>query len=538
MKRAAIYARFSSELQSESSIDDQIALCRTFCIREGFAIAAEHSDRALSGASVHGRAGLAALREDVIARRCDVVVVEDFDRLSRGMGDLPKLWEEMQFSGVQLIAVNDGAADQIKIGVRGIVGALYLTDLRNKTRRGLEGKLRAGMRAGGLPYGYRPIAGRPGEHVIYEPEAEIVRRIFREYAAGGTPRTIAYGLNKDAIPPVRGRAWNASTLNGSQKRGTGLLANEIYRGEIVWNKVGKMKNPATGKRVPRINARSEWRHVPAPHLRIVDDVTFEAVQAERQRRANGPMVRRNVPQRLLSGLLKCSVCGSSVVAAGSKKGRRFGMCTRARESGSCENRRVVFLDVIENAVIEGLKAQLTHPLVIAEAARAYHAEMRRLDGERSRTRATDERRAGELRRSIDRMVDSLAAGEVSGAIIGPRIAEAEIHLNKLERAMGGAAVPEVVTLHPKAIEHYLAAVSALADTLAAGNIADAAKPIRELVHSIVIYPRSGREPVRFDIRGRLAALLNDAGGKGLGPLVPRDRIELPTRGFSIHCSTD
>jgi site-specific DNA recombinase len=130
MKRAAIYARFSSELQSESSIDDQIALCRTFCIREGFAIAAEHSDRALSGASVHGRAGLAALREDVIARRCDVVVVEDFDRLSRGMGDLPKLWEEMQFSGVQLIAVNDGAADQIKIGVRGIVGALYLTDLR------------------------------------------------------------------------------------------------------------------------------------------------------------------------------------------------------------------------------------------------------------------------------------------------------------------------------------------------------------------------------------------------------------------------
>ena len=421
MKRAALYARFSSELQNESSIEDQLVLCRNFCLQEDYAIVAEHSDRALSGASVHGRAGLASLREDVLARRCDVVVVEDFDRLSRGMGDLPKLWEEMQFAGVQLIAVNDGAADQIKIGVRGIVGALYLTDLRNKTRRGLEGKLRAGMRAGGLPYGYRPIAGQPGEHDIFEPEAEIVRRIFREYAAGATPRTIAYGLNRDGIPPVRGRAWNASTLNGSLKRGTGLLANEVYRGEIVWNKVGKMKNPATGKRVPRINPRSEWRRVEAPHLRVVDEETFQAVQAERQRRANGPSVRRRGPQRLLSGLLKCSVCGSSIVASGSNHGRRVGMCTRARESGSCDNRRVVYLDLIETAVIEGLKGQLLHPQVIAEAAREYHAEMRRLDGERARTRGADERRLGELRRSIERMIDAVAAGDLSGAAVGRRI---------------------------------------------------------------------------------------------------------------------
>ena len=70
----------------------------------------------------------------------------------------------------------------------------------------LEGKLRAGMRAGGLPYGYRPISGKPGEHVVYEPEAEIVRRIFLEYAKGSTPRQIAHGLNQDKIPPIRGRA--------------------------------------------------------------------------------------------------------------------------------------------------------------------------------------------------------------------------------------------------------------------------------------------------------------------------------------------
>ena len=77
-------------------------------------------------------------------------------------------------------------------------------------------------------------------------------------------------------------------------------------------------------------------------------------------------------------------------------------------------------------------------------------------------------------------------------------------------------------------------MSTLAETLAARNDQEAMKPIRELINSIIVYPRQPREPIRFDIRGRLAALLNN----DVGMLVPRDRIELPTRGFSIHCSTD
>jgi hypothetical protein len=401
----------------------------------------------------------------------------------------------MQFAGVDLIAVNDGAADQIKIGVRGIVSALYLTDLRNKTRRGLEGKLRSGMRAGGLPFGYRPITGRPGEHEIYEPEAEIVRRIFQEYAAGFTPRRIAYSLNQDSVAPVRGGAWNASTINGSVKRGTGILANEIYNGEIVWNKVGKIKNPATGKRVPRINPRSEWRHVDAPHLRIVDKNLFEAVQAERERRTNGPHVQRRGPQRLFSGLLKCSCCGSSIVACGTGRGgKRRGMCTRARESGSCQNKRFVYLDVIEEAVISGLIDQLMHPDIIAEAVREYHAEMRRLQGERARSRNADERKLAELQRSVERLIDLVASGTVPGSAVARRIAEAEAEANDLQNRLVATAPPEVISLHPKALDYYLKAVTMLSETLSARQDDEAMKLIRELVDSIVIYPRDAREP--------------------------------------------
>jgi DNA invertase Pin-like site-specific DNA recombinase len=137
------------------------------------------SDAALSGASIHGRAGLKNLIAGAVERHFDVVVVESFDRVARSQSELPQVWEMLRFCGCELMAVDDGRASEISIGVRGLVGALYLTDLASKTRRGLAGKLAQGQRAGGLPYGYRPIAGRPGEHEIDGDQAAVVLRIFR-----------------------------------------------------------------------------------------------------------------------------------------------------------------------------------------------------------------------------------------------------------------------------------------------------------------------------------------------------------------------
>lgn len=199
------------------------------------------------------------------------------------------------------------------------------------------------------------------------------------------------------------------------------------------------------------------------------------------------------------------------------------MCTRARESGSCENRRIIYLDLIEAAVIEGLRQQLTHPQTLAEAAKAYHAEMRRLQGERALTRMQDERKLGELRRSLDRMIDAVASGELPASAVGRRIAEAEAEANAIEARLAASPAPEVVTLHPKAIDHYLGALDELATSLSARANDAAMKILRELVHSITVYPREDQGPIRFEVKGRLAALLN---GEGLGPVVPRGGITL------------
>jgi site-specific DNA recombinase len=199
MKRTAIYARFSTELQHARSIEDQVALCQSYAERNGLKIVAAFEDRARSGASIYGRDGLMRLLDAARDGKLDVILVEALDRLSRDQEDLAGIWKRLNFLGLELRAVHEGTADQIQIGVRGLLGSLFLTDLAHKVRRGMLGVVRDGRNAGGRAYGYRPVPGKRGELEIVEAEADVVRRIFREYVAGKTPREIAHGLNRDGI---------------------------------------------------------------------------------------------------------------------------------------------------------------------------------------------------------------------------------------------------------------------------------------------------------------------------------------------------
>jgi site-specific DNA recombinase len=198
------------------------------------------------------------------------------------------------------------------------------------------------------------IAGKPGELEIDQAEAEIVRRIFREFVAGKTPREIAAGLDANRIKPPRGKNWDASTINGNAARGHGMLINELYAGRIVWNKVRMLKDPATGRRVPRPNHKDQYRSVDAPHL-----------AASQSRKAVRP----------LSGLLRCGSCGAGMSAIGAqRKGKPHRMqCSAFRESSVCSNGRKVSRQAIETLVFEGLREELANPEAIAEYIRTYNA---------------------------------------------------------------------------------------------------------------------------------------------------------------------
>ena len=285
MLRVALYARYSSDQQREASIEDQLRLCRIYAEKQGWVVAESYYDRAVSGASLI-RTGIQALLADALRDRFQVVLAEALDRISRDQEDVADVFKRMAFAGVKIITLPEGEITHLHVGLKGTMNALFLKDLADKTRRGMRGRVEAGKAGGGLCYGYDVVkrndaAGEPvrGERRINAAEAEIVRRIFREFAAGRSPRAIALALNREGVPGPFGRTWGDTTIRGHACRGNGILNNELYVGCLVWNRQRFIKDPSTGRRVSRRNPEAEWIRTEVPELRIVDDELWQAAKA-------------------------------------------------------------------------------------------------------------------------------------------------------------------------------------------------------------------------------------------------------------------
>ena len=514
MLRAAIYARFSTELQTEKSIADQITLCRAHAAKNRQAIVAEYSDSARSGASTHNRPGLGQLMEAARERAFDVLIVEALDRLSRDMADLASLHKRLTFYGVEIQAVHDGIADSILVGIRGLVGQMQREDGAKKVRRGMGGVLRDGRHPGGRAYGYRPVPDKKGELAINETEANIIRRIFAEYVAGTTPRSIACSLNRDGIPPPRGSRWNASTINGNATRGHGIILNELYAGRIVWNKVRMLKNPETGRRISRANPKAEWQAVDAAHLRIIDPKLFARAQQVKAERARLPSYQKRRPTHMFSGLLRCGCCGAGMSSQGrDRHGFPRIRCTRAAESGDCKQGNSVRLDRIEAAVLAGMRVHLKDPRLIEAYVRSYNAERQKAAASANHTRTKLETQLARLAAERERVVDLVIKGVLEEEDGGKRLKALAEERQRLEAELASLAeAPKVITLHPATVQRYLQTVESLAATLSRHAASPDTKgkvvsDLRELVHSITVHHKGAHQGVEVEVTGRLAALI-------------------------------
>lgn len=106
------------------------------------------------------------------------------------------------------------------------------------------GPVENGQSGGGIAYGYTiqhqyDAQGQPirGGREIHEEQAQIIRRIFHEYAHENKyPKAIAAALSDEGLKSPSGKGWTQSTINGNRKRGTGILNNELYIGQLVWNR--------------------------------------------------------------------------------------------------------------------------------------------------------------------------------------------------------------------------------------------------------------------------------------------------------------
>ena len=226
--RAVVYARYSTDLQREDSIEDQVEVCRRVIDRNGWSFATVYHDRAMSGSS-RFRPGYQQLLADAEQGRFDIVVCEALDRLGRKLSDIADLLDRLSFNGIKIHTVTTGEITALHIGMLGTMSQLFIADLREKTWRGQLGRARKGRIPGGRAFGYEVATvaenGMPegGLRRINPEEATTVLRIFEEYAGGKSPRDIAKDLNAQGVPGPDARLPSISA--GSS--GTGSPTSRI-----------------------------------------------------------------------------------------------------------------------------------------------------------------------------------------------------------------------------------------------------------------------------------------------------------------------
>jgi site-specific DNA recombinase len=438
--------------------------------------------------------------------------------LSRDQEDVAALYKHLSFAGIKLITLAEGEISELHVGLKGTMNALYLKDLAQKTHRGLAGRVRSGKSGGGNAYGYdvpRELdeMGNPirGNQAINETESDVVRRIFRDYINGKSPRAIAFALNREDVPGPTGKGWTASTIIGNRKRGTGILNNQLYVGKRIWNRLNYRRDPDTRKRVSQLNPENEWLVTDAPGLRIIEDNTWLEVQAlqesrsrnTRPKNSHAPDWRQRRPKHLFSGLIKCAACGGGMTLIS----RIYYGCAASRNKGTCDNRLSLRLDRLEDAVLLGLQDRLLPPELTKVFVREYTDEVNRIRSEATASRTAANKRRAELEKQIEHIVDTVAAGRASPALLD-RLEMREAELDRVKTELT-APPPDPVRIHPNIADYYVDKVRDLRESLSQEDSREeAAGIIRGLVDEIRLHPIDGA--LHIELKGDLATLIGFA----------------------------
>lgn len=512
--RTLIYARYSSQLQNSRSIDQQIEVCRDRAEREAWEVVEIFTDYAIGGGAGIGdaqRPGLAAMLDRVEQGDIDQVLVDTTSRIARNQGDGHHIRDRLNFHGARLFTLGDGEIDRFKGAIKGLLDEQQRVELRHNIKRGQSDTVRQGRTAAGLAYGYR-MANRIDENgrairglrVVDEDQAEIVRRIFREYAAGRSPVAIARTLNAEGVPGPRGREWRASTIRSDAKRRNGMLANRIYIGQIVHNRTSKVIEPVTRTTRIRPNPESEWIIQSVPELRIVDDDLWGRVadRIENTRTTRPHTARR--PRHILSGLGRCGVCGGSWTV----KSRDFWGCGAHGDGAPCSNNRTISTDRYERAVFAGLQDALLDPDLVSLYIKEYHEEHARRSAESRRRRSAFERQLRDAEAKVGRLVAAIADGGEEFAEIREALRKARADRDAAKAKLDDIEALQVVALHPAIAERYREQVVNLHAALSDPTAREAAAPVlRNLIDRVVLSPNPDGRGVVTRVEGKLRSLV-------------------------------
>ncbi len=515
MPCAALYARYSDDMQRRTSIEDQLRRARDTALARGFECpdGLVFTDAAITGKqeATSKRSGYQALLHAWEARAFDALVVDELSRLARGHLELAHILQRIQDSGVRFISaegIDSGNPGwELSFGITGAVAAHFLEQTRFRVIRGMLGQLERGYMCAAPPFGYRGV--REGDEQsggtrweVVEADAAWVLRIYAMRLEGCALGAIARELNVAGVrcprKPRTGQHayWRPATVRQ-------LIANPVYKGLFVWN--GSAYTRAKYKKKHRVPP--EIREFARPALRIVDDATWNACNRGAVSRTG-----RGGGKYWFAGLVSCGTCGATLTAnaSGAVPTVYCAQCSQARRVG-VEGRVAVYVSTrgLREALLHALRRVLSPP-----AHELFRARLReRLVNGNTQEVKRHEELVKRLKRSSERLLellsdvcdDEMLAAQYRQVASERKSAERELEeLRQGEVRLDRTAVEQQLAIEP------LELLEALFDgSLPAARVRAL---LSRLFPKIVLLGRSSRFVIRYRLQVAPGVLLAHAAG--------------------------
>ena len=374
-----LYTRVSTAMQIDGySLDAQKTKMKAFCDYNEYEIAGEYEDAGKSGKSIEGRIAFNQMMDDIKSGKDAVsyVLVFKLSRFGRNAADVLATLQVMQDFGVNLICVEDGIdsskdAGKLMISVLSAVAEIERENIRVQTMEGRMQKAREGKWNGGFaPYGYSLIDGKLE---VNEEEAVAIRMIFDQYVntdlgANGIAKYLEnHGIHKIARQNGKNPLFDAALIRR-------IIQNPVYSGKISYGRRRTEKVHGTRNEYRQVK-KDDYLLVDGLHEALVSEEVWEQAQVKVAAQAKKyEKVNRDKREKihLLSGILKCPVCGAGMYGNKSIKKRKdgsnykdfyyYGCKHRNMTRGhKCDYRKQVHEELLDAAVVEVISKLVSNP---------------------------------------------------------------------------------------------------------------------------------------------------------------------------------
>ena len=330
-----IYARYSSDRQTEQSIEGQLKECYEYARRNGYTVVGEYIDRAISGTTDH-RPEFLRMIADGDKKLFQAVLVYQLDRFARNRYDSATYKAKLKKNGIRVLSarenISDDASGVLMEAVLEGMAEYYSVELSQKIRRGMDINAEKCLSTGGnLALGFRVDSEK---HIQIDPDtAPVVQKIFEMYASGQSMADIIRYLNANHIKTSYGNEFNKNSLNR-------ILRNKRYIGVYTY------RGTETPDGLPRI---------------ISDDLFYE-VQDMMDKKKKAPARAKAFENYILSTKLFCGYCQAAMtgISGTSKTGTKYHyyQCVTNRRDKSC-HKKAVSKAYVEDLVIKETRKLLT-----------------------------------------------------------------------------------------------------------------------------------------------------------------------------------